>query len=62
MEPDKLKRHQINWFWYAIDYAGGTVEDNEPYQAITWADRLPSDATDPNDYGKNSGRSGIETR
>ncbi|KAG8700653.1 hypothetical protein FRC08_004580 [Ceratobasidium sp. 394] len=49
LQPDELKKHRIDWFWYAVDYAGGALEDDEPYQAITWADRISPDVADPDD-------------
>ncbi|KAG8731171.1 hypothetical protein FRC10_001978, partial [Ceratobasidium sp. 414] len=49
VKPDELKQRRIDWFWYALDYAGGALEDDEPYQAITWANRVPPDVADPDD-------------
>ncbi|KAG8709608.1 hypothetical protein FRC08_018231 [Ceratobasidium sp. 394] len=54
LKPDELKQHRIDWF---CDYAGGTLEDDEPYQAVTWADRVSPDAEDPNDDAEHSDHS-----
>ncbi|KAG9090417.1 hypothetical protein FRC06_001092 [Ceratobasidium sp. 370] len=47
LKANKLKQFQIDWFWYCVDYAGGTLEDDEPYQAVTWANQVSRDAADP---------------
>ncbi|KAG9097317.1 hypothetical protein FRC06_007682 [Ceratobasidium sp. 370] len=40
-----LLEFRRTWFWYTVDYAGATLED-EPYQAITWADQVCPDTPD----------------
>ncbi|QRW16637.1 LON domain serine protease [Rhizoctonia solani] len=45
-DPDWLHNMQINWFWYAVDYAGGSLEDKEPVQPVTWANQASTDGSD----------------
>ncbi|QRW10717.1 hypothetical protein RhiLY_09716 [Ceratobasidium sp. AG-Ba] len=46
-DPDRLHGMQIDWFWYAVDYAGGLLEDDEPVQPVTWANRVSADKSGP---------------
>ncbi|QRV74503.1 hypothetical protein RhiJN_02518 [Ceratobasidium sp. AG-Ba] len=46
-DPDRLRDMQIDWFWYAVDYAGGSLDDQEPVQSVTWADRAGTAESDP---------------
>ncbi|QRV88283.1 LON domain serine protease [Ceratobasidium sp. AG-Ba] len=46
-DPDCLRNMQIDWFWYGVDYAGGSLEDQEPVQPVTWADRVGAVESDP---------------
>ncbi|KAG8728774.1 hypothetical protein FRC10_004585, partial [Ceratobasidium sp. 414] len=61
VKPDNLKQLQIDWF--CSDYTGGTLEDDEPYQAITWADCVLPDVADPDDDAEHGSHSStnIET-
>ncbi|KAG8735485.1 hypothetical protein FRC10_010465 [Ceratobasidium sp. 414] len=44
----RLKDFQKEWFWYSVDYAGASIEnDDAPYQSITRADRVRPDTPEP---------------
>ncbi|KAG8695189.1 hypothetical protein FRC08_007978 [Ceratobasidium sp. 394] len=53
--PKRLQDFQAEWFEFGRAYAGVTPEDDEPYQAITQADRIrpdtPEDDTDARAQG-----------
>ncbi|QRV96473.1 hypothetical protein RhiJN_24491 [Ceratobasidium sp. AG-Ba] len=48
-DPGKLRDMQINWFWYAVDYAGGSIEEEDPVQPVTWAGRVSDGELDLHD-------------
>ncbi|KAF8595285.1 hypothetical protein BDV93DRAFT_564522 [Ceratobasidium sp. AG-I] len=44
--PKRLHEFQEKWFWYGVDCAGVSLEEDEPYQATTRADQIRPDTPD----------------